>query len=266
MGESSIKIAVATHKPYRMPSDSMYIPLHVGAAVHPDVCNDLLGDDTGDNISWKNPFFCELTGLYWMWKNCSADYKGIVHYRRLFGSSDPKKAHARDPYDRLATSSELLSLLEGSRIVVAKRRRYFIETIYDHYAHTFEASHFDACRDVLLEAEPMYVEAWDRLMKSRSAHLFNMFVMSEDLFDSYCSFLFEVLSELEKKIDPMQYDSFGARYLGRVGECLLDPWLNTNELCCAELPVVSPEPVDWISKIKSFLLAKYFGKKYTRSF
>ena len=266
MGAPEIKIAVATHKPYRMPDDSMYLPLHVGAALHPDVCEGMQGDDTGDNISAKNPYLCELTGLYWLWKNVDADYKGLVHYRRHFGSAVPARRRAKDPFDRLVGREELAGLLADTGVVVAKRRNYYIETVYGHYAHTFEAAQFDACRDVLSETEPGYVPAWDGLMRSRGAHIFNMFVMREDLFDSYCEFVFDVLAKLEKRIDPAQYDAFGARYLGRVGEWLLDPWLETNGYCCKELPVVSPEPVDWISKGRGFLAAKFLGKKYRKSF
>lgn len=40
-GMPIITVGVATHKPYRMPSDSMYLPLHVGAALHPEVCPDM---------------------------------------------------------------------------------------------------------------------------------------------------------------------------------------------------------------------------------
>lgn len=263
---SNICVAVATHKPYRMPTDSMYLPLHVGAALHPDVCTDMQGDDTGDNISLKNPYLCELTGLYWLWKNCEADYKGLVHYRRLLGSTDSKRLKNEDPFDRLVTEAELELLLSETGIVVAKRRNYYIETVYDHYAHTFEAKQFDTCREVLAERKTEYVAAWDRLMKSRGAHIFNMFVMRKDLFDSYCEYMFDVLGELEKRIDPAQYDSFGARYLGRVSERLLDPWLETNGYAYKELPVVSPEPVDWVAKGKGFLAAKFLGKKYEKSF
>ncbi len=264
--DQRITIGVATHKPYRMPTDPVYLPLHVGAALHPDVCQDMQGDDEGDSISEKNPYYCELTGLYWLWKNCGSKYKGIVHYRRHLGSPAFMRRHAGDPFQRLVTAEELEPLLEKSGIVVAKRRNYYIETVYDHYAHTFEAAQFDACREVLADIKPDYVEAWDDLMLSKGAHIFNMFVMREDLFDAYCAFMFEVLEELERRHDPLQYDAFGARYLGRVSERLLDPWLQMNGYGYEELPVVSPEPVDWVSKCKGFLAAKFLGKKYERSF
>lgn len=61
-----IKIVVAAHKKYRMPQDDIYIPLHVGAEGKKAI--GYQGDNTGDNISVMNPYFCELTGMYWMWK------------------------------------------------------------------------------------------------------------------------------------------------------------------------------------------------------
>jgi hypothetical protein len=78
----NIKVIVATHKPYRMPDDPMYLPLHVGKNGGEGF--GIQGDDTGDNISHKNASYCELTGLYWAWKNLDADAIGLVHYRRHF--------------------------------------------------------------------------------------------------------------------------------------------------------------------------------------
>lgn len=166
----------------------------------------------------------------------------------------------------MATGEELLAAASGTGVVVAKRRSYLIETVYDHYSHTFEAEQFDACRAVLSDLHPEHVPAWDRLMRSRGAHVFNMFVMRDDLFDSYCSWLFPVLEELCARLDPRRYDAFGARYPGRVSERLLDPWLWVNGIAPAELPVVSPEPVDWVAKGRGFLAAKFLGRKYERSF
>ena len=101
----NVTIVVAAHKPYWMPSDRIYLPLHVGAAGKKDADGRPLDlgytrDDSGENISEKNPYYCELTGLYWAWKNLNADYLGLVHYRRHFRNGklwgDKKTASSRD--------------------------------------------------------------------------------------------------------------------------------------------------------------------------
>lgn len=261
-------MGVATHKPYRMPSDPCYLPIHVGAALRPKLDLGFQRDDEGDNISIRNSSYSELTGVYWLWRNADADAKGIVHYRRLLGSPENLRRHARDPYGRLATGEDLTRLLEQYPAVVARRRSYVIETVGDHYLHTMEggADQLAACRAALVERWPAYVDAWDAHMSSCSAHLFNMFVMRTPEFDAYCSWLFDVLAEVERKYDGVGLDAFGARWPGRISERLLDLWLQTNGVAFTELPVVSPEPVDWPAKVKGFLAAKFLGKKYERSF
>lgn len=79
----NIKILVATHKLYWMPTDSVYIPIQVGKVGKANL--GYLTDDTGDNISAKNVHYCELTGVYWAWKNLKCDYIGLCHYRLYFG-------------------------------------------------------------------------------------------------------------------------------------------------------------------------------------
>lgn len=262
----SVVIGVAAHKPCRMPADAAYLPVHVGAALNPGACPGFQPDDEGESISGLNASYSELTGLYWLWKNVEADVKGLVHYRRLLRSPDPARRRAEDPFDRVATGEELRSLVEAKGVVLAKRRNYYIETVYDHYSHTFDGSQFDACRGVLSDMCPEYVPAWDRLMRSRSAHIYNMFAMRADLFDVYCAWLFPVLEELVRRVDASGMTPFEARWPGRVSERLLDPWLEVNGVSYAELPVVSPEPVDWPAKIRGFLAAKFLGKKYEKSF
>ena len=70
-----------------MPTDNVYLPVHVGKEGKEDI--GFIGDNTGDNISTKNANYCELTGLYWAWKNISADYIGLCHYRRYFTRTNP---------------------------------------------------------------------------------------------------------------------------------------------------------------------------------
>lgn len=249
-----------------MPTDPIYLPIHVGAALHPDVLPTMLGDNTGDNISDLNNYYSELTALYWLWKNKDADYKGLVHYRRHLGTQRFSRFFIRDRFQRIITENELKELLTIHDVIVAKKRNYYIETVYSHYSHTFDSNQFDLCREVLAELKPDFVPAWDHLMKSRSAHIFNMFIMSSSKFDEYCDYMFPVLFELERRLDPRKYDSFNARYIGRVSERLLDPWLETNGYAYAELPVLNTEAVNWINKGSSFLLAKAGIRKYRKSF
>ena len=78
------KILVCCHKDDIYVNQEPYLPLQVGKALS-DLDLGLLGDNTGDNISVKNKSYCELTGLYWAWKNLKGiDVIGLCHYRRYF--------------------------------------------------------------------------------------------------------------------------------------------------------------------------------------
>lgn len=264
-----LAIAVAAHKPYRMPDDPCYIPVQVGAALHPgsDLGPGFRRDDEGDSISERNPTYCELTALWWIWRNVDAEYKGLVHYRRYFRTLDPERAFARDRFDRIATGDDIRELLmDGVDALLPRRRDYVIETVYSHYSHTFDAGHFDATREAMLRRCPEYVPAWDTLMISRRAYLYNMSVMRSDLLEEYCLWLFPLLSDIERAVDSSGLDAFQARWPGRVAERLFNAWIATKGIRAVELPVVSPERVNWFAKGRGFLGAKFLGKRYTRSF
>ena len=224
-----IKIIVATHKSYQMPTDSMYIPLHVGA----EGKNDLTytKDNTGDNISNKNPYFCELTGLYWGWKNLKAEYIGLAHYRRHFSL----KKKSKNKFDNILTLEETSKLLEKTDVILPKKRNYLIETLYNHYKHTMYVEPLDETRNVISKLYPDYVDEFDNLKKRRSAHMFNMFIMKREIFNDYCKWLFSILFELEKKIDITQYDQFHSRFFGRISELLLDVYLRKNSINYKEI-------------------------------
>ena len=67
-----------------MATQSPYLPIQVGKAIS-NTDLGVQGDNTGDNISEKNQSYCELTGIYWAWKNLkNVDYIGLCHYRRYF--------------------------------------------------------------------------------------------------------------------------------------------------------------------------------------
>ena len=219
-----VKIIVATHKKVKMPQDnSLYLPIHVGREGKSDI--GFIGDNTGDNISSLNPYYCELTGLYWAWKNLDCDYLGLVHYRR-----------------------------------------YYIETLYSDYAHTLDGSHLDIARDVIKELSPEYLTTFDKVMKQRSGYMFNMFIMKKDSANQYFSWLFPILDKMYEQIDVSQLTPFEARLFGRVSELLFNVWLKHKDIKPKELPFMYMEKVDLFEKGKSFLMAKFFGKKYGQSF
>lgn len=77
------QILGVTHKEYQFPKDALYTPIQVNAQKNKDL--GYLKDNEGDNISFKNNNYCELTAMYWAWKNLSCDIIGINHYRRILG-------------------------------------------------------------------------------------------------------------------------------------------------------------------------------------
>ena len=242
---SGLKIIVAAHKPYWMPEDSAYLPVQVGAAGKLPI-GDWQRDDEGENISAKNANWCELTGLYWAWKNLKADAVGLVHYRRHFKGRDG-----------IATGAEIAALLEKSDVILPRKRNYFIETTRSQYVHAHHAEDLDVTRAILAERHPEYVTAFDAAMASTKGHRFNMFVMKRPQFDAYCEWLFDVLFELEKRLDISSYSPYDARVFGFVAERLLDVWISANGIRFAELSVLHLESQHWPRKIMAFLKRKF---------
>ena len=257
------KVIIATHKEYKMPGDSLYLPVHVGAEGKKDI--GYTKDNTGDNISTKNPFFCELTGLYWAWKNLDADYIGLAHYRRHFSLKKRKYRKVEDTLAHVLTRKQAKEIFKNTDVILPKKRRYFIETLYNHYKHTMHIETLDETRKIIEEKYPKYLKEFDRLKKRTSMHAFNMFIMKKEVLDDYCEWLFDILFELEKRIDASKYDAFHTRFFGRVSERLLDVYIYTNNIKFVEIPFVEVEHINWIKKGFGFLFAKLFGKKYGKS-
>ena len=218
-----VKVVVAAHKPYWMPADRLYVPVQVGAAGRAPL--GFTRDDAGDNISDRNATFCELTGLYWAWKNLDCDYLGLAHYRRHFSL----KRMTRDRRAVL-TLSQAQALLSTADAILPKKRHYWIETNYSQYAHAHHAEDLDETRRIIAERCPEYLPAFDAVMKRTTGHRFNMFIMKRALLDRYCAWLFGILFELERRLDISGYNANDKRVFGFVAERLLDVWLETNRV------------------------------------
>lgn len=262
---TNIKIIVATHKKYKMPNDGIYLPIHVGAEGKKSL--GYIGDNTGDNISSKNANYCELTGLYWAWKNLEADYIGLVHYRRYFGKKE------NDLYSGILTYENISNYLDKIKIFVPKKRKYYIESLYSHYAHTHYAEHLDIVREIINEKYPDYLNEYDKVMKQKWGYMFNMMIMEKSILNEYCKWLFDILFELENRTDSNNLSKFQGRFYGRVSEIIfnvwLEYWINNHKISktqIKELPYFHVEKINWVKKGLSFILSKFIGRKYKESF
>ena len=238
-----IRLLVATHKAYAMPADGLYLPVQAGAALHPRL--PYAGDDTGLSISDKNDQYCELTALYWGWKNLEAEALGLCHYRRLF----------REPGKRMPLTGETLTaLLEEFPAVLPKKRHYWIETGETQFVHAHGNEPLEALRAALRDTAPDYLPAFDRTMARTAGHRFNMLIMRREALDRYCAWLFPLLLETEKRIEHP-----APRMMGYLAERLLDAWIETTNTPYTELPLHLTEKTNWLRKGSVFLLRKLRG-------
>ncbi len=223
MPQKKIEIYVITHSPediVKIEEDEIYKPLFVGRNGKDNM--GYLSDDSGDNISSKNPDYCELTGLYWMWKNSNADILGLCHYRRYFKNSNHK-----------IRKEEIESYLKNYDIILPKKRELIKGTYFETYKDTYFIDVLNITRSVLEEKYPEYVKDYDKVMNGSNFSNYNMFIMNKELVDKYCNWIFHILFEVEKRIDTEKYP----RVLGLVPEAIFNVWIEHNNLKVKELNV-----------------------------
>ncbi len=268
------KIVIALHKPYEVPKDDVYLPLQVGAAGKESLWEEIARDDSGENISKKNPQYCELTALYWAWKNLDADAIGLVHYRRYFkGRRSLDWLAENERIRHVMTGEEADALMQDCDIAVPLRRNYYIETLYTHYSHTLDGKHLDVAREIIAERCPEYEAACVTAYTRTWGYMFNMCIMHRAWFDAYCAWLFPILEELEVRlaVDMQSMSDFEARLFGRVSEILFNVWIEYQRqvnpsLRIREVETVHVEPENWAKLGTAFWGCKFFGNNNKKSF
>lgn len=243
-------VAVALHRPYWAPQDPLYLPVQVGAALNPPL--GMQRDDEGDHISLRNPTFNELTAHYWLWKNSSAQVKGLCHYRRYFSVR-----HLGRKQDRVLTLPQAENLLKDADVIVPTPRVYLIETNYTQYIHAHHRADLELTRQIITERCPDCLACYDRVMKRRWGRRFNMCIMRSEMFDAYSGWLFGILFELEKRLDISYYNEKDRRVFGYVAERLMDVWLEKEHPRMKQVRVVNLESQHWPRKIATFLRRRF---------
>jgi hypothetical protein len=221
----------------------------VGKAISP-LKLSFLGDDCGENISKKNPFWCELTALYWIWKNAQEDVVGLCHYRRYLNlKNDHTRVYGLNDCfaERFGlTRANIAQYLSSCDIILPIARSEKIPiSLYDQYA----ASHVKRDLDLVLElikatSEKDYQVASRVLHTTTKAYWLNIFIAKKPIFDAYAAWLFDLLFKLEAKIqsDVETRDSYQQRVYGFLSERLLNVWLALHpEIRIKEAPCLFVE-------------------------
>lgn len=246
-----MSIYVITHKRFeKYTTDQTYKTLLVGANKG-HIFGDFY-DDIGDNISEKNESFCELTGIYWLWKNCTDDYIGVVHYRRYFTHS----------YHGLPviTDAEIRHILNKYDIILPFEREYNITIGQDYCKVSGFQCDLDKLRDSISRLYPEYINSFDTVFKGNRTYLYNMFIVKKEDYDKYCQWLFEILFDVEKCVDTSNYNAYQKRVFGFMSERLMTVWVLKNRLKVFEMGILpTEEPKNGFTK---FLIGLKRAIKY----
>jgi hypothetical protein len=233
------------HKPFARATHCQWVrPIGVGGYTE----EGMLSDATGDNISALNPYYNELTALYWIWKNTDDPWVGLYHYRRVlafkydktwadpFGFNIDASDFVFDYFFNDEQFSALTDLMSVSDIVMP-RMRVIEGTVADHYRRVHDADSWQVFGQVLHEMRPDLAPYLVLFERTNLSTAFNMFVMRRDTFNHYCSDLFAVINEVFRRIGPRE-DFYLKRYPGFLAERFLTLWMRVNVLRVAEVPYV----------------------------
>lgn len=257
---SNIKIFVCAHKEVPLPQHPYFLPIQAGAALH-DHIDGYQPDDEGDNISIKNPHFCELTCHYWAWKNLkNVDIVGLNHYRRYFDftkkwhqfSADKHFIATEDFLKQDYTFPNLEDLLSKYDIILPIARHWRVSNT-QQYGDYHIAKDWEMLREIIKERSPQYIAAFEKTMDHCNKSVgYNMFITHWKHFDAYSEWLFDILFEVERRVPPID-DPIQSRIYGYMSERLINVYCNYHHLSINSIPLIMPlDKYDYHQNINNF--------------
>lgn len=221
----NMTIYVVAHKKVKIEfKEGIYRIIRVGIPKNDTNVNELQ-DNTGDNIANKNKNYCELTALYWIWKNDkNSNIVGISHYRRFFCDNIIKKINKV-----MLSEKDIRKILNKYDIIIPKPMLMKKENVLQQYEKAHHKEDIDICKKVIYNKYPQYIEAFNKVMNKHYYSQFNMMICSKELFDSYMEWLFDILAEVEKESEFYNYDDYNKRIFGFLSERLFNVWLTQNK-------------------------------------
>lgn len=254
-----IEIGIAYHKPSLILDQQNFTPIHVGKELNPSLNLGIQNDNEGENISKENPYYCELTALYWLWKNSSADVKGLMHYRRIFDVSNhfsnnfiillkflnhklrnriiiPNNCYEEKDFKEVANklNKQVPSLIKKYDLITTSKCAFNV-SVKDFFS-IIDSEYINILGRAVQETNLNFYDTLNNVLKKKSMYFANMTIMKSDLFDEYCQFLFSTLEKVKEILIEGKYiksfdEKIFSRKLGYLGEILTNTfiWYKHNQ-------------------------------------
>lgn len=190
-------------QPYKLAEYELEI--QAGAALtEKRLSEGILTDACGDSISSQNKQFCELTVLYWIWKNALEDVVGIVHYRRHFTLPD-----------------DWCERLEAYKIdVILPTPLYVAPSLAGNYKSRHDPSDWEYMMEYLKKKDEEIYQSAAIFFEQNLYSPCNMFIMRKTVLNDLCEWLFPVLDAVVAH-GGQKDDSYMNRYPGFISERLI---------------------------------------------
>ena len=239
-------VYVVSHREAKIISTDYLKPLHVGS-IGQAAIPGYARDDCGDNISDRNYSYCELTGLYWIWKNTVSDVAGLCHYRRYFSPFElPKGCFFGDSFETIETvlKNDPLGVglnVGGADTDIIVARKYDLKTFIDRSHIENTRTRLNSVWFVMLNAlynaqRGEFYEARDFFSSESFLYPCNMFIAKRKVINEYCEWLFSILFEFEKLMAFYPKEEM-ERTCGYLGEMLFTWWVHSRKLAVSTRPV-----------------------------
>ncbi len=173
----------------------------------------------GDNIDFLNPWYCELTGLYYLWKHCDDDIVGLEHYRRYFVNGRNK----------LLSEKEIRTILETNDIICVNWNTKWHKPLFSRFGNN-EINRKDLMKVLytICGNNKELFNDYKKILSATQHYQFNMFICKKELINEYCEWMFNIMNECILDFD---INTFSKRSIGYITEIVLFPyWIYSKKL------------------------------------
>jgi len=222
---SNIMVYIMTHGPLCEIIPEYCSPLEIGCSVRNEFHYPLKDNADSDNISNKNSLYCELTGLYYIWKSDRHQISGLSHYRRLF----------------TIDSKHIISILDEYDMIIPDYA-YSKKSVRDSYADSHVQDDWNVMMDVLKFMYPDYYPDVVKIFEKSRFIPYNMFISKREILESYCEWLFPLLFSIESKLNLNNRSQYQSRAIGFLAERLFILYVYHNNLKVKNVSVITLPP------------------------